>query len=154
MLPDRVSNPGPLTYESGALPIVARPRSAIWCLCLYNFPSILIQHRISGPQLHQMVAAYLGWEVWATFIADLIFILIEIPASFCYIPPLLPSHHNTISCILVHILNSYHISSVIRQSFLCPRRNFGGILKSNRQSVRQSVTNRVSAISHKLLKQI
>ena len=26
MLPDRVSNPGPLTYESGALPIaLARP---------------------------------------------------------------------------------------------------------------------------------
>ena len=24
MLPDRVSNPGPLTYESGALPIAAR----------------------------------------------------------------------------------------------------------------------------------
>ena len=24
MLPDRVSNPGPLTYESGALPIVLR----------------------------------------------------------------------------------------------------------------------------------
>ena len=24
MWPDRVSNPGPLTYESGALPIVAR----------------------------------------------------------------------------------------------------------------------------------
>ena len=27
MLPDRVSNPGPLTYESGALPIAARPGS-------------------------------------------------------------------------------------------------------------------------------
>ena len=24
MLPDRVSNPGPLTYESGALPIAGR----------------------------------------------------------------------------------------------------------------------------------
>ena len=24
MLPDRVSNPGPLTYESGAIPIVLR----------------------------------------------------------------------------------------------------------------------------------
>ena len=28
MLPDRVSNPGPLTYESGALPIALRgPKS-------------------------------------------------------------------------------------------------------------------------------
>ena len=46
--------------------------------------------------------------------------------------------------------------------FLCPRRNFGGILKSNGPSVRPSVcpsvrpsvTNRVSAISHLLLEQI
>ena len=30
MLPDRVSNPGPLTYESGVLPIVLRG--------LANFP--------------------------------------------------------------------------------------------------------------------
>ena len=27
MLPDRVSNPGPLTYESGALPIALRGRA-------------------------------------------------------------------------------------------------------------------------------
>ena len=26
MMPDRVSNPGPLTYESGALPIALRQR--------------------------------------------------------------------------------------------------------------------------------
>ena len=31
MLPDRVSNPGPLTYESGALPIALRgPASENW----------------------------------------------------------------------------------------------------------------------------
>ena len=35
MLPDRVSNPGPLTYESGALPIALRgpasdKESCIW----------------------------------------------------------------------------------------------------------------------------
>ena len=30
MLPDRVSNPGPLTYESGALPIALRgPATAV-----------------------------------------------------------------------------------------------------------------------------
>ena len=36
MLPDRVSNPGPLTYESGALPIALRGPSVcnkIW-VCL------------------------------------------------------------------------------------------------------------------------
>ena len=31
MLPDRVSNPGPLTYESGALPIALRgPAMFLW----------------------------------------------------------------------------------------------------------------------------
>ena len=29
MLPDRVSNPGPLTYESGALPIALRGPAVI-----------------------------------------------------------------------------------------------------------------------------
>ena len=40
MLPDRVSNPGPLTYESGALPIALRgPATTLGktiCL-LYNY---------------------------------------------------------------------------------------------------------------------
>ena len=35
MLPDRVSNPGPLTYESGALPIALRG-PAVRCLVLIN----------------------------------------------------------------------------------------------------------------------
>ena len=30
MLPDRVSNPGPLTYESGVLPIALRGPAHIW----------------------------------------------------------------------------------------------------------------------------
>ena len=30
MLPDRVSNPGPLTYESGALPIALRGPAKGW----------------------------------------------------------------------------------------------------------------------------
>ena len=41
MLPDRVSNPGPLTYESGALPIALRgPADISWTLhfvvCLFG----------------------------------------------------------------------------------------------------------------------
>ena len=40
MLPDRVSNPGPLTYESGALPIH---------ILLYSF-ILPIQFRIAGAQ--------------------------------------------------------------------------------------------------------
>ena len=35
MLPDRVSNPGPLTYESGALPIALR---GPWATCKVNEP--------------------------------------------------------------------------------------------------------------------
>ena len=31
MLPDRVSNPGPLTYESGALPIALRGQALEPC---------------------------------------------------------------------------------------------------------------------------
>ena len=31
MLPDRVSNPGPLTYESGALPISLRGPAQGYC---------------------------------------------------------------------------------------------------------------------------
>ena len=33
MLPDRVSNPGPLTYESSALPIALRGPAKLWFLC-------------------------------------------------------------------------------------------------------------------------
>ena len=35
MLPDRVSNPGPLTYESGALPIALRGPALVcaYCVC-------------------------------------------------------------------------------------------------------------------------
>ena len=33
MLPDRVSNPGPLTYESGALPIALRGPAYV-CVCM------------------------------------------------------------------------------------------------------------------------
>ena len=35
MLPDRVSNPGPLTYESGALPIALRGPELILYRLLY-----------------------------------------------------------------------------------------------------------------------
>ena len=37
MLPDRVSNPGPLTYESGALPIALRgPANNCWHFNIYE----------------------------------------------------------------------------------------------------------------------
>ena len=36
MLPDRVSNPGPLTYESGALPIVLRGPTVIYVFLTFT----------------------------------------------------------------------------------------------------------------------
>ena len=56
MLPDQVSNPGPLTYESGALPIALRSPAQQWlvtgllyrkqCLLLGMFALLL--HIIPG----------------------------------------------------------------------------------------------------------
>ena len=46
MLPDRVSNPGPLTYESGALPIALRgPAISVW-----NFYKTLTNNIVSFEQ--------------------------------------------------------------------------------------------------------
>ena len=45
MLPDRVSNPGPLTYESGALPIALRG-PAVSTIKLKNKNEFLICHRV------------------------------------------------------------------------------------------------------------
>ena len=45
MLPDRVSNPGPLTYESGALPIALRgpasPKERIQSLWYYFVKTVI-----------------------------------------------------------------------------------------------------------------
>ena len=43
MLPDRVSNPGPLTYESGALPIALRGPAIISkaFVTYYNFSELI-----------------------------------------------------------------------------------------------------------------
>ena len=42
MLPDRVSNPGPLTYESGALPIALRgPAQLLELTVMFSFHTAL-----------------------------------------------------------------------------------------------------------------
>ena len=56
MLPDRVLNPGPLTYESGALPIALRgpadldevahyepPHQVLYCLQIQLFASLVVK---------------------------------------------------------------------------------------------------------------
>ena len=44
MLPDRVSNPGPLTYESGALPIALRGPARIRKDPLKHFEISVLRH--------------------------------------------------------------------------------------------------------------
>ena len=52
MLPDRVSNPGPLTYESGALPIALRgPASCVLYIgLLWDF--IHSGHKLCAYRIH------------------------------------------------------------------------------------------------------
>ena len=55
MWPDRVSNPGPLTYESGALPIALRGPAAGKCkvyivrICWNKLQSTLVISKSKGP---------------------------------------------------------------------------------------------------------
>ena len=42
MLPDRVSNPGPLTYESGALPIALRGPAIVLIEEMPERPNLLV----------------------------------------------------------------------------------------------------------------
>ena len=65
MLPDRVSNPGPLTYESGALPIALRgPAPDMNLEIFYTFSTIIICPFLTVcifPQttcLHKLTAIY------------------------------------------------------------------------------------------------
>ena len=53
MLPDRVSNPGPLTYESGALPIALRGPAIIRCM---SCSSRIISEML--PEIHTMEKCY------------------------------------------------------------------------------------------------
>ena len=48
MLPDRVSNPGPLTYESGALPVALRgPAKTIMKARMVEFFTIIIPRSLT-----------------------------------------------------------------------------------------------------------
>ena len=57
MLPDRVSNPGPLTYESGALPIALRGPARVWkCKLSVMFLSTW------SPFANSLIAACVKWR--------------------------------------------------------------------------------------------
>ena len=46
MLPGRVSNPGPLTYESGALPIALRGPAVV--IGITNFGNLSFLHKVDN----------------------------------------------------------------------------------------------------------
>ena len=54
MLPDRVSNPGPLTYESGALPIALRGPA-----CMDGMNILILQLFSASAVVHRMVIFFL-----------------------------------------------------------------------------------------------
>ena len=59
MLPDRVSNPGPLTYESGALPIALRGPASGFCRNIYGPEgSPFFAELWSGIGLYQQLHAF------------------------------------------------------------------------------------------------
>ena len=65
MLPDRVSNPGPLTYESGALPVYITILSVfvsiVHGVCLYS---------ISGPFLFYALKPFILCTLFIYFVTS------------------------------------------------------------------------------------
>ena len=54
MLPDRVSNPGPLTYESGALPIALRgPASQVSVVYIYIIEFQWLEHLLNHENMFE-----------------------------------------------------------------------------------------------------
>ena len=58
MLPDRVSNPGPLTYESGVLPIALRGPAHYICTFLAMMTISVLIYQVNDFQ-HEILACYL-----------------------------------------------------------------------------------------------
>ena len=62
MLPDRVSNPGPLTYESGALPIALRGPAYIY-IYIYREREREIINQLCRKMPKNIFMAQLGFEL-------------------------------------------------------------------------------------------
>ena len=65
MLPDRVSNPGPLTYESGALPIALRSPAAVFLSIQERWPFGCFFQNF-GPVLSDFLYLDYRWSSQAT----------------------------------------------------------------------------------------
>ena len=59
MLPDRVSNPGPLTYESGALPIALRGPAPNSCMQIVSCTCRTVAHVTIHANASNMASATL-----------------------------------------------------------------------------------------------
>ena len=60
MLPDRVSNPGPLTYESGALPIALRGPAPKYCTSAVCYGAQDIDIASLDP-IHSFLSIYIDY---------------------------------------------------------------------------------------------
>ena len=61
MLPDRVSNPGPLTYESGALPIALRgPAKEITLTAILDLTTFSDSHNLLKEGLIVLLSKFYG----------------------------------------------------------------------------------------------
>ena len=104
MLPDRVSNPGPLTYESGALPIALR-----------------------GPANNSRARAYCACSRCGTFFLSSIFSLFFLPLwktaryrlKYCLKGPLNPKH-SFVSGMRTPVYSCNYVYSKVSDKNACP----------------------------------
>ena len=84
MLPDRVSNPGPLTYESGALPIALRGPAMI---CDRRLLSISYKNHITSEEVRKKIQAAIteyGPETETQMVKPFLAYRIRISACFTW----------------------------------------------------------------------
>ena len=88
MLPDRVSNPGPLTYESGALPIALRGQACLLIVCdtdIYAIMAINISRASNRLILVKDVGNHLSHIIYILifdfFLNILLFVRLQTPTS-------------------------------------------------------------------------
>ena len=80
MLPDRVSNPGPLTYESGALPIALRGPAKINVVAL-----VLGQHWYQANIVYLIVRKIQSCNnIWMYVLSLFVILCVLCDNTYCY----------------------------------------------------------------------
>ena len=77
MLPDRVSNPGPLTYESGALPIALRGPALCIPMYLHCIYSLHILKDVSDFFIH-LSCMHLSRSVQHTWVVSIYIFIVHV----------------------------------------------------------------------------